>query len=82
VERAALDVAKASGMVCVRVPHATKRGKRLTRVWQVGSTTNQILELADRPAGEGVERVVVESTSDDWRVIVYLLEARGLVARR
>ena len=71
VERvAAIDVAKASGMVCVRVPHATKAGKRLTRVWQVGATTNQILELADQLAGEGIERVVVESTSDYWRPFV------------
>ena len=76
---AAIDVAKASGMVCTRVPHATKAGKRVTRVWQVGSTTNQILELADQLAGEGIERVVVESTSDYWRPFVYVLEARGLV---
>jgi transposase len=76
---AAIDVAKASGMVCTRVPHATKAGKRVTRVWQVGSTTNQILELAEQLAGEGIERVVVESTSDYWRPFVYLLEARGLV---
>jgi hypothetical protein len=65
VERvAAIDVAKASGMVCTRVPHQAKAGKRSTRVWQVGSTTNQILELADQLVGEGIERVVVESTSD------------------
>jgi transposase len=80
VERvAAIDVAKASGMVCTRMPHATKAGRRLTRVWQVGSTTNQILELAEQLAGQGIERVVVESTSDYWRPFVYLLEARGLV---
>src|SRR5919202_5512130 len=40
---AAIDLAKASGMVCTRVPHATKAGKRSTTVWQVPSTTNQIL---------------------------------------
>jgi transposase len=80
VERvAAIDVAKASAMVCTRVPHATKAGKRSTRVWQVPSTTNAILELADQLAGEGIERVVVESTSEDWRPFVYVLEARGLV---
>jgi transposase len=80
VERvAAVDVAKASGMVCVRLPHATKPGRRVTRVWQVGSTTNQILELAEQLAGQGIQRVVVESTSEDWRPFVYLLEARGLV---
>jgi transposase len=76
---AAIDVAKASGMVCVRVPHATTAGKRVTKVWQVGSTSNQILELAEQLAGEGIERVVVESTSDYWRLFVYLLEAQGLV---
>ena len=80
VERvAAIDVAKASGMVCTRVPHATKGGKRTTTVWQVASTTTAILELADHLVCEGIERVVVESTSDYWRPFVYLLEARGLV---
>jgi transposase len=79
VERvAAIDVAKASGMVCTRVPHASVAGRRLTRVWEVRSTTNAILALADQLAQEGIERVVVESTSDYWRPFVYLLEARGL----
>jgi transposase len=79
VERvAAIDVAKASGMVCTRVPHPTTAGKRLTRVWDVAATTNAIIELADQLAGQGIERVVVESTSDYWRPFVYLLEARGL----
>ena len=76
---AAIDVAKASGMVCTRVPHATKAGQRSTTVWQVPSTTNQVLELAEQLAGEGIQRVVVESTSDYWRPFVSLLEARGLV---
>ena len=79
VERvAAIDVAKASGEVCVRVPHASIPGRRLTRVWTVEATTDAIVELADRLAREGIERVVVESTSDYWRPFVYLLEARGL----
>jgi transposase len=77
---AAIDVAKASGMVCTRVPHATKAGKRITRVWAVPATTNAIIELADQLACQGIERVVVESTSDYWRPFVYLLEARGLTA--
>jgi transposase len=79
VERvAAIDVAKASGEVCVRVPHASIPGRRVTRVWTVEATTDAIVELADRLAREGIERVVVESTSDYWRPFVYLLEARGL----
>ena len=68
VERvAAIDVAKASGMVCTRVPHQTTPGKRITRVWEVAATTNAIIALADQLTGQGIERVVVESTSEDWR---------------
>jgi transposase len=79
VERvAAIDVAKASGKVCTRVPHASIAGRRVTRVWDVGATTNAIMALADQLAEAGVERVVVESTSDYWRPFVYLLQARGL----
>jgi len=79
VERvAAIDVAKASGEVCTRVPHASIPGQRVTRVWAAAATTNAIIELAETLARERVERVVVESTSDYWRPFVYLLEARGL----
>ena len=80
VERvAAVDVAKASGMVCTRVPHASVVGRRVTKVWEVRSTTNAIIALADQLARDGIERVVVESTSDYWRPFFYLFEARGLV---
>jgi transposase len=75
---AAVDVAKASGMVCTRMPHESKPGRRLTKVWQVDATTNAIIELGEQLAGLGVERVTVESTSDYWRPWVYLLEAAGL----
>jgi transposase len=79
VERvAAVDVAKASAMVCTRVPHPSVPGRRLTRVWEVRSTTNAIIALAEQLVGEGTERVVVESTSDYWRPFLYLLEAHGL----
>ena len=80
VERvAAVDVAKTSGMVCTRVPHPTTPGRRLTKVWDVRATTNAVMELAEDLANQGIERVVVESTSDYWRPFVYLLEARGLL---
>ena len=75
---ASIDVAKASGMVCTRLPHPTIANRRVTKVWQVSTTTNAILELADHLAGLEVERVVVESTSDYWRPFVYLLEAAGV----
>lgn len=72
---AAIDVAKASGKVCVRLP-GNKR--RVTKVWDVSSTTNAVMALGDELVDMGVERVVVESTSDYWRPFFYLLEARGL----
>jgi transposase len=75
---AAVDVAKASGMVCTRVPHESRPGKRRTRVWEVNATTNAVLELAGHLAGEGIEKVTLEATSDYWRVWFYLLEAAGL----
>jgi transposase len=75
---AAIDVAKASGMVCTRIPHESRPGRRITKTWQVGATTGSIIELADHLVCQGVERVVVESTSDYWRPFFYLLEARGL----
>jgi transposase len=76
---AAIDVAKASGMVCTRVPHPTIAGRRVTKVWDVAATTSAVMGLAEELAQQHVERVVVESTSDYWRPFVYLLEARGLL---
>ncbi len=65
VERvAAIDVAKASGKVCTRVPHPSKPGRRVTKVWDVDATTGAITELAAYLVGLGIEKVTVESTSD------------------
>jgi len=75
---AAIDVAKASGKVCVRVPHDTREGRRVTRVFDVGATVPAVEGLADHLVCQGIERVVVESTSDYWRIFYYLLEERGL----
>jgi transposase len=72
---AAIDVAKASGKVCVRLPGG---GRRVTKLWDVPSMTAAILRLAEELVGMGVERTVMESTSDYWRPFFYLLEASGL----
>ena len=71
-------MAKASGKVCTRVPHPSRRGARRTRVWDVDATTNAVLELGAHLAGEGIEKVTLESTSGYWRIWFYLLEAAGL----
>ena len=79
VERvAAVDVAKASGMVCLRTPHETISQRRVTKVWPVAATTAALVELGDHLRCERVTRVVLESTSDYWRPFYYLLEAAGL----
>jgi transposase len=79
VERvAAIDVAKASGKICTRVPHPCTPGRRVTTVWDVPATTSALLDLVQQLAAQGIERVVLESTGDYWRPFFYLLEAQGL----
>ncbi|WHM40876.1 IS110 family transposase [Streptomyces sp. BPTC-684] len=72
----ALDIAKASAMLCTRVPGSGKRKRQEVR--KTGATTAAILELADHLVCQGIELVVMESTSDYWRPFYYLLEDRGL----
>ena len=75
----AIDVAKASGKVCTRVPHPATPGRRVSQgVGRDGHHSNAVTELGDHLAGQGIEKVTVESTSDYWRIWFYLLEARGL----
>jgi transposase len=71
----AIDVAKASGVVCVRIP---RERRRVSKVWDVDATTGAVSDLADQLTELGVEKVTVESTSDYWRIWYYLLEAAGL----
>ncbi|MFH8385457.1 IS110 family transposase [Kitasatospora sp. NPDC018058] len=79
VERvAAIDVAKASGMVRMRLPHQSREGRRVQEVWNVAATTSAVLELGDRLLCQGVTRVVMEATGSYWKVFFFLLEARGL----
>jgi transposase len=74
----AIDVAKESGKVCVRLPHESTPGRRISRVWDVKATTNAIIDLAEHLVGQRIAKVTVESTSDYWRIWLYLLEAAGL----
>jgi hypothetical protein len=65
---AAVDVAKASGMVCTRTPNPSRPGARRSTVWEVPATMNAVLALAARLAGDGIEMVTLESTADYWRI--------------
>jgi hypothetical protein len=52
------------------VPHQTKPGRRLQEVRGYATTTGSLLQLADWLHSWGVTRVVMESTSDDWKPFV------------
>lgn len=78
IERvAAIDVAKASGKICVRTCRDAA-GRRSSRVWDVAATTGAITELAAQLVADRIEKITVESTSDYWRIWYYLLESAGL----
>jgi hypothetical protein len=63
IERvASVDVAKASGKVCVRLPG--KSGRRFGRVWDVPARTGAITDLGEQLVESRIEKVTVESTSD------------------
>ena len=74
---AAVDVAKGFGMVCTRVP-GSRPDRRRQKVWRVEATFKQVTALMDRLRCEGIQRLVLESTSDYWRIFYYLAEAAGL----
>lgn len=75
---AAIDVAKESGKVCVRVPDPARPGRRISRVWDCPATTGAVMALAEQLSGLEVAKVTVESTGDYWRIWFYLLEVAGL----
>ncbi|HEX3308123.1 MAG TPA: IS110 family transposase [Streptosporangiaceae bacterium] len=75
---AAVDVAKASGVVCTRVPDEDRPGRRRTKVWTVTATLSAVTELADHLRCHQIEVVTLESTSDYWRIWWVVLEAAGL----
>jgi transposase len=78
IERvAALDVGKAELVCCIRLPGADG-GRRVQEVSTHSAMVPSLCELANRLVGLGVERVVMEATSDYWRPPFYLFEAHGL----
>ena len=59
---AAVDVAKASGMICLRLPPEDEDGKRRSKVWETGSTVPEVQAVARELLAAGVELVSMEST--------------------
>ena len=75
---AGIDIAKAKADVCTRLPPAPDGGRRASRLEEVPATAREILALAGRLLADRVELVVMEATSDYWRIWYYLLETAGL----
>jgi transposase len=78
VERVcAIDIGKAGLVVCVRVPHEIKPGRRVQEVREYATTTPALLGPADWLHRHQVDLVAMEATSDYWKPGFYLLEAEG-----
>ena len=78
-ERAAgIDIGKQMIMVTVRVPSDRRKGGRQQETREFGTTRRQLLQLADWLRAWGVERAGMESTSDYWKPVYFLLEREGL----
>jgi len=77
-ERAAgIDIGKRMVMVTIRIPSHTRRGGRQQETREFGTTRRQLLALADWLRCWGVERAGMESTSDYWKPVYFLLEREG-----
>src|SRR6266516_8046849 len=79
---AAVDVAKASGVVCMRTPDLARPGRFVNRIWDnVPATRAQIAGLGRELLRHQVQMVTLESTSDYWRIWYYVLESAGLAVQ-
>jgi transposase len=76
---AALDIGKAEVVCCVRLPApGGGRRRRAQEVTTHSTMVGSLTALANRLVSLGVERVVMEATSDYWRPPFYVFEAHGL----
>jgi transposase len=79
---AAVDVAKASGVVCMRLPDPARPGRYSNQIWDnVPAARARITELGRELLRHQVQMVTLESTSDYWRIWYYVLESIGLAVQ-
>ena len=74
---AGLDIAKAGVDVTIRVPSDATAGRRQQETRTFGTTRRELESLADWLACWGVTRAGMEATSDYWKPVFFVLEARG-----
>lgn len=70
---AGIDISKRDAKVCVRIA-SDSDGKAKSTVTTWSSVTNQVLALRDHLIAEHVTLVVMEATSDYWKIYYYLFE--------
>ena len=74
---AGIDIGKAVVMVTIRVPSEARKGGRQQETREFGTTRRELLALADWLRAWQVERAGMESTSDYWKPVFFLLEREG-----
>ena len=74
---AGIDIGKQVIMVTVPITSDTRKGGRQQETREFGTTRRQLLALADWLRVWGVERAGMESTSDYWKPVYFLLEREG-----
>lgn len=75
---AALDIGKAELVCCIRLPGEDGRTRRRQEVSTHSTMVGSLTALATRLVELGIERVVMEATSEYWKPPFYLFEAHGL----
>jgi transposase len=75
---AGIDIGKKMIMVTVRVPSEARKGGRQQETREFGTTRRELLALADWLRTWQVEKAGMESTSDYWKPVYFLLEREGL----
>ena len=77
-ERAAgVDIGKQLVSVTILVPSESRKGGRQQETREFGTTRRELLALADWLRCWGVTRAGMESTSDYWKPVFFLLEREG-----
>lgn len=74
---AGIDIGKALISVTIRVPGETRKGGRMAETREFGTTMRQLLALADWLRTWCAEKAGMESTSDYWKPVYFLLEREG-----
>jgi transposase len=75
---AGIDIGKKTVMVTIRVPSQSRSGGRQQETREFGTTRKLLLDLAAWLRAWGVDKVGMESTSDYWKPVYFLLEREGL----